>query len=217
MSMTISERNCSEEELFYLSADKTKIDIRCCMPGEIQDFDPATQTATVKLLLRELMNGQWIEIPKLVDVPVCMPRCGGFYIAMPVKASDEVLVVFGDMCMDAWWQNGGVQNQAEIRRHDLSDGFAIPCVWSQPNVIEDYPTDRLRIKHEEGEAAIEITDSDEIQLSVGGTALEATTDSIKLEADGAGVEISGGTTRLFGNIVFDGSVSCPLAGTHRGG
>ena len=32
-------------------------------------------------------------------------------------------MVFASRCIDAWWQSGGVQDQAEMRMHDLSDGF----------------------------------------------------------------------------------------------
>ena len=41
-------------------------------------------------------------------------------------------MIFADMCIDGWWQNGDIQNQAEQRRHDLSDAFAILSPFSQP-------------------------------------------------------------------------------------
>lgn len=106
-------------------------------------------------------NGEesWIDIPLLVDVPIVFPRAGGYVLTFPVKKGDECLVVFGDMCIDAWWQSGGVQNQVESRRHDLSDGFAIIGCWSQPRVVSNYSTESVQLRNEAGNAYFEIKGS----------------------------------------------------------
>ena len=65
---------------------------------------------------------------------------------MPIQPGDECLVVFADMCIDAWWQSGGIQNQIDRRRHDLSDGFAICGFKSQPNTVPGYSGSSVQIK-----------------------------------------------------------------------
>ena len=60
-------------------------------------------------------------------MPVVFPGNSGYGIKFPVRKGDEVLVVFSDLSIDNFWKNGGVQNPIESRRHDLSDGIAIPC------------------------------------------------------------------------------------------
>lgn len=95
------------------------------------------QTVRVQPAIREVVTGSdytpvSIPLPELLDVPIVLPRAGDYVITLPVRAGDECLVIFADQCIDAWWQNGGVQNQMERRRHDLSDGFAILGTWSQP-------------------------------------------------------------------------------------
>jgi hypothetical protein len=60
--------------------------------------------------------------------------------------------------MDAWWQSGGVQNQLDRRRHDLSDGFAIIGVWSQPEVISDYSVDSARLRNLNNDSYVEVKD-----------------------------------------------------------
>ena len=141
------------------------------MPGIIQSFDAAAQTVTVQPALREKMladgDESWIDIPLLVDVPIVIPRAGGYALTLPIQAGDECLVVFGDMCMDGWWQSGGVQNQVECRRHDLSDGFAIIGVWSQPRVIPGYSTGSAQLRNDAGSAYVELA-GDTINI-VGGT------------------------------------------------
>ena len=77
----------------------------------------------------------------------------------PIVEGTECLVVFGDNCMDAWWQSGGVQNQIEKRRHDLSDGYAIIGPRSQVNLIKDYSTDSVQLRNKQGDAVVEIHDT----------------------------------------------------------
>lgn len=145
--------------------------LRVASPGIIQSFDPVEQTVTVQLAIREkrLKNDgteEWLDIPQLVDVPVVFPRAGGYVLTFPVKAGDECLVVFGDACMDAWWQSGGVQNQIDCRRHDLSDGYAILGPWSQPRRISNYSTSSVQLRNESGSAYIELS-GDTVNIAGG--------------------------------------------------
>lgn len=65
-----------------LDARAAAIKTRVCMPGIIQSFDAAAQTVTVQPALREKMladgDESWIDIPLLVDVPIVVPRAGGY-------------------------------------------------------------------------------------------------------------------------------------------
>jgi hypothetical protein len=165
---SIAERTDSKEELYRRLIENTANNLRVAMPGIIQSFDASTQTATVQLALREKIrdlsgNINQVEIPLLLDVPVVLPRAGTFILTMPVQKGDECLVIFADMCIDAWFSNGGVQNQLEKRRHDLSDAFAILGAWSQPNNISNYSTTSAQLRNETGTSYIEIK-NDEINI-----------------------------------------------------
>ena len=142
--------------------------LRVAMPGIIQSFDATTQTATVQLALREKirdLNGniKQVEFPLLLDVPIVLPRAGAFILTMPVQKGDECLVIFADMCIDAWFIYSGVQNQLEKRRHDLSDAFAVLGCWSQPNKINNYSMSSAQLRNESGTSYVEIKD-DEINI-----------------------------------------------------
>jgi hypothetical protein len=78
---------------------------------------------------------------------------------LPVKNGDECLVIFADMCIDAWWSNGGIQNQIERRRHDLSDAICIPGIWSQKKKISGYSTTSAQLRTEDGSQKIDISPS----------------------------------------------------------
>lgn len=135
--LSINERVQDRDEMYRRMNENNSYDLRVAAPGIIQSFDSETQTATVQLAIREKINIDGNvsneEIPVLLDVPVFFPGGGGYSITFPINAGDECLVVFGDMCIDGWWQSGGVQNQIDKRRHDLSDGFAFVGFKSKPN------------------------------------------------------------------------------------
>ena len=158
--INLNERNPNTERQNYLNARSNSIKLRVAIPGIIQSFDSAAQTVVVQPAIREKMciNGdeKWVDIPLLVDVPVIFPRAGGYALTLPIKPGDECLVVFGDMCMDGWWQSGGIQNQVECRRHDLSDGFAIVGLWSQPRVLNNYSINSAQLRNDAGSAYLEI-------------------------------------------------------------
>lgn len=88
------------------------------------------------------ITGVWtnVALPVLVDCPVIFPGGGGFEFTFPIAAGDEGIVIFASRCIDAWWQNGGVQPQAELRMHDLSDGMFLPGMFSQARLPSPAPS-----------------------------------------------------------------------------
>ncbi len=170
-----NERTMDEIEIARRTLDAASIDLRVAAPGIIQSVDYGRQTCTVQLAIRERLNHEgdleWVDIPTLPDVPFFVYSGGGYCLTLPVAPGDECLVVFGDSCMDAWWQNGGVQNQADHRRHDLSDGFAIVGFRSQPNVVGGFSSGSAMLRNASGSAYIEIA-GDAIHIQSGGTTID---------------------------------------------
>lgn len=164
--LSADERNATLQSVILTAVDAGTKKLRCACPGIVQGFDAATQTVSVKLAIKEILkidgNETEVEIPMLVDVPVVMPRAGGFCLLMVPQSGDECLVIFSDMCIDSWYQSGGIQSQAERRRHDLSDGFAILGCWSQVHK-PTFPAKGLRLQNDAGTAYLEI-DEDGIRF-----------------------------------------------------
>lgn len=131
------------------------------LPGLIQSYNPAENTCVVLVALRmqqlqQTGEWKWIEIKPLLDCPVVFPSGGGATLTFPLKKDDECLVVFASRCIDAWWQNGGVQNQVEFRMHNLSDGFCIPGPRSKPKVPAAISTDHVELRSDDGTAKVRI-------------------------------------------------------------
>lgn len=109
------------------------------LPGIVQSFDPATQTAEIRPAIHDrLRDGTFVELPLLRDVPVFFP--GGRTSAMtyPVTEGDECLVIFSDSCIDEWYA-GTDPKENSTRRHDLSDAFAFVGFRSRANALPDFP------------------------------------------------------------------------------
>lgn len=158
----LSELNPSSRITDENKERSLSIGLRVACPGIVLSFNAEEQTVSVQPAIREKRvsaEGEetWIDIPQLVDVPVVFPRAGGYVLTFPVKPGDECLIIFGDSCMDAWWQSGGVQNQIDCRRHDLSDGYAILGPWSQPRTIPNYSTSSAQLRTESGSSYIELS------------------------------------------------------------
>ena len=156
--LTIGERLQDPEELQRRAIENKTDNLRVSMPGKIIDFDEEKQTATVQPLIKEYVKGEWLSLPKLLDVPCFFPRAGGYCLTFPVKPDDEVLIIFGDMCLDAWWQSGGEQTQLEIRRHDLSDAMCLFGITSVPKAVTEYSTKSMMLRNEDKDVFFEITD-----------------------------------------------------------
>lgn len=158
--ITIPERLMPQTERHRKLLEGFGAELRVAAPGIIKSFDPAKQTVSVQIAIKERVkiNGKISheEIPPLVDVPIVLPRAGGYVATFPIQPGDECLVIFGDNCMDGWYQSGGTQQQMDKRRHDLSDGYAVLGVWSQPKKISNYSTDSVQLRTEDGDSYIEI-------------------------------------------------------------
>lgn len=150
------------EDTLRLFMESQQSQIWTALPGIVKAVDLTKQTVTVQPSIQGKLKSQEgkqsnVNLPLLVDVPIVWPRAGGFACTLPVQAGDEVLVVFASRCIDSWWQSGGVGAQAEMRMHDLSDGFAIFAPTSQPKILSDVQTDGIELRNESRDTYIKLT------------------------------------------------------------
>lgn len=162
----------SQEIAMRTMLDGYGAEMQTAMPGIVESFGTKQQggnvvlTASVRVAIkaRVLRGTTWesLELPLLDDVPVVFPSAGGASITLPLAQGDEVLVVFAARCIDAWFQSGGVQEQAAYRMHDLSDGFCIPGPRSLTRLLPSYSASTLQIRTDSGDTLIELDPSGEV-------------------------------------------------------
>lgn len=226
--LTVPQRLRRPELSFLELLFQFSRDLRVAVPGIVQSFDATKQTVTVIVAVQEMINvitadGQGgaapvptpTQINVLSDVPVCMPRGGGFEVTLPVAVGDECLVVFTDMCHSSWWANGatpasseapggGAQSPEVSRRHDLSDGIAILGPWSQKRKLANYSTTALQIRSDDGNTLIEIADGQIDMTPDGGTTeITLTPGAAKIQA--AAITLDGDVT-VTGELVVDDTI-----------
>lgn len=138
--MLAEERLNDNEEAIRAALDGRQATIWTSLPGIIESYDPVAMTAVVQPSIQYTQRAKdgtlsLVTLPLCVDCPVQFPGGGGFFFSYRLVKGDECLISFAQRCIDAWWQNGDVQPQAEFRMHDPSDGFVIPGFFSQPRVL----------------------------------------------------------------------------------
>lgn len=111
-------------------------DVHVSLPGKIETFDATLRTATVKPMVSRRYRGvaQAAELPVIQNVPVVEPRTTLGAFIVPLSPGDPVLLVFGDRAIENWLGSSGVapSEPLDVRKHDLTDAFAIPGGW--PNL-----------------------------------------------------------------------------------
>ena len=137
MPLRVSGWTASENQIYENLINEAMFRTRCCIPCIVQSYNGANNTVECQPAVRErIINEdgtiQYIQLPLLINVPVVFPGSANFDIKFPLSKNDECLVFFSDLSIDNFWQKGSVQNPVEVRRHDLSDGMAIPCRMSLP-------------------------------------------------------------------------------------
>lgn len=186
------ERLNDPEESMRTALDGKQAEMWTALPGVIVSFNAAACTAQVQPTIQgstqnEQGDSAAVNLPVLPDVPVIFPRGGNFILSFPIKEGDEVLVVFASRCIDSWWQSGGVQQPAEDRMHDLSDGFAIPGPFSQATAISDISTEATQLRTLDGQTFIELSDT-----------------GVKMQTSGAMLQVEGGNVSVMGNLSING-------------
>lgn len=107
-------------------------DLHVSMPGRVQSYDATKQSADVQPITKQTFTDedgeeQVVAFPVIRNVPVVFPGAGGFRITFPMKAGDDVLLVFSDLGIDKYLSNGGAQvDPIGLQSHHLADAIAIP-------------------------------------------------------------------------------------------
>jgi hypothetical protein len=129
--------------------------MRVSAPGRLESFDPNTQLASVKILLRETWfdeegKEQSETVPIIVDVPVQFPGAGEYSLTFPPKEGDPVLVIFADRSIDKWLDTGDEVDPVDLRRHHLTDAFALLGFRPRPKALTGFDNENATIGRDGG-------------------------------------------------------------------
>ncbi len=198
--LTPAQVNSAETSQWKQIIRQALVDTRCASPAFlVEDMDAAHQTVTAQIAIQERVrtpNGAaWWDVPPIVNVPIMMPRGGGYSITLPLKKGDQGMLIFCDACFDTWWKYGqdnappaqnqpplsgpnpsGSQRQFEVRRHYVHDCGFYPGLWSQNRLLENYSSDSLQIRSDDNTTVIDVSAAGVAVTGSGGTALPLVND-----------------------------------------
>ncbi|AIO25385.1 Gp138 family membrane-puncturing spike protein [Burkholderia cepacia] len=131
------------------------------LPGVIESFDNVALTCVVQPAIKIPVRANdgtvtTAALPPVVDCPVQFPSGGNCTLTFPVAPGDECLLVFASRSVDSWWQSGGVQEQAALRMHDLSDGFALLGFRSRPRALAGVSSTSTQLRSDDGSTYIDL-------------------------------------------------------------
>lgn len=170
------ERVNDPEETLRMAFESMVSRVWSALPGVIQAVTNNGNTVEVQPAVNGRVrqtDGTYkpIQMPKLVDVPICWQGGGGATWTFPIAKGDECLVVFSSRCIDSWWQNGFVapsgqegadgkpvnalNNPPEYRMHNLSDGFAIVGVRSKKRAFASFDANTARLRTDDDSCYLE--------------------------------------------------------------
>ena len=211
-----AQKAANGDEAYKAHIDAALKNLHTSLPGVVQSYDAATQTVSVQPAIKRVFSEKGAtHLPVCVDVPVCFPGGGDFYLTFPVKAGDDCILVFSERCIDFWHANGGVQLPAEYRLHDLSDAFAIVGVNSQPRKLASVQTDGAELRTRDRSTYIKLTNGtiyikgDIVHqgnnTQTGNLARTGTSTQTGQATVQGGMAVSGGTgVTMSGNLAHSG-------------
>ena len=189
MTVGVAERADDFEAATRAAVRERQAAMWTALPATVVSYDPTKQTVSAQPTIQGYPPtadgvGDPANMPVCPDCPVVFPKGGGYAMTFPLNPGDEGVLVFMSRCMDAWWQSGGVQPQAEMRMHDLSDGVFIPGVTSQPMKLANVYTGGMEMRTTDGSMHVRLSPSgiDVLgNLTVTGTV--AATGNVTSQAD----------------------------------
>lgn len=176
-------RSPTMEQVLGIVLSRRLNDVHTAMPGTVESFDVAKQTANVKLLLKDRQpqeDGTTADVshPIAVNVPLVFPGAGDFRITFPLKKGDGVLVVFAEASIDRWQALGGEQ-AVDGRRFHIADAIAIPGLNPSTVTRAGFAGDALTIGANAGPGIVMRSST----VELGARSDQAATQPVLLGAD----------------------------------
>lgn len=146
----MSDPRITLESTIQKGIDTALKEVHTALPGIVVSFDSTTQLAEIQIAIKRKLDGELINLPTLTEVPVRFFKTSKFSINFPLEEDDPVLVLFTERSLDTWIAQGDIQTPDSVRRHSLSDGFAIPMMYDQNNIISNFDSSNLQIRTASG-------------------------------------------------------------------
>lgn len=162
-------------EVIEAAIESALIDVHTALPGKVQAYDAATQTATIELQVKRTLpkaDGTYAteDLPVLENVPVQFLRVAAFAVTVPVAAGDFGFVIFSEMSIDQWRSKGANTSPGDIGRHTLTGAVFLPGLVPNDKALKTAAhASNLVIGLDDDNAQIHVTPSGSVLIGADAT------------------------------------------------
>lgn len=121
--------------------DDSLNNLHTALPAKINKYDPEKMRAEVTLLNKKKLEGESVEIPPIIEVPVAHFNAGPFVIRPPYKKDDTVQVLFNEKALDKLLISGKPEKVKYTRKHSFDDAVVIQGLKTEQE--DDLPAEEL--------------------------------------------------------------------------
>lgn len=138
----MSERNPSLADVILAALDARLQNVHTIMIGEVETFDPDTQTANVRPMVKR-MNVDYNNNYEEQEYPV-IPSCMVVYVGsnkkfvdyQPLEKGNKGLLLFCENSIETWQGTGKMSSVASFRRHNIADATFLFGLLDEPTAKE---------------------------------------------------------------------------------
>jgi hypothetical protein len=181
---------------------ESRIDeIHTALPAKIRSYDAKTMYAEVILLNKKELEGEQVQIPPVVEVPVAHFNAGNFIIRPPYSKGDIVQVIFNERALDKLLISGKSEEVKLTRKFSYDDAVVVKGLKleSEQDLNSSY-TEDLLIENMKANSRI--------VMKANGDLYIETTGQTDIETTGQTNITSGSTTTVTApTIIADGTVN----------
>lgn len=130
-------------------------EIHTALPARIEGYNAKTMYAKITLLNKKELEGEHVQIPLIIEVPVAHLNAGGFVIRPPYKKGDIVQVIFNERALDKLLITGESEEPKLTRKFSYDDAVVVKGLKleGEPDLNSDY-TEDLLIENMDGNSRI---------------------------------------------------------------
>lgn len=186
-------------------------DIHTAIPGTIVNFDPASGTATVKPSGKiSMKNGEKMEYPQIIRVPVIFPRGKKFAVGYPVTPGDGCLIIVCENDLKPWASNG--QETDSNMKFDLTNAVCIPGLFQKGNEAVKKATaeNAIVLRNEDTEVVLK---KDGITAGYKENYIRMEKTSVSIGCSSCGISVGRNGIHIEGDLNVNGTVSSKEGGT----
>lgn len=158
-------------------------DIHTSLPAKINKYDAKKMRAEITLLNKQDLEGNLVEIPPVLEVPVGFMKAGQFIIRQPYQKGDVVVVVFSEKAIDKLLISGNPENPKYKRKHSLDDAIIVNSLQleSESDLNSSYTSDLL-IENQDADSRIVMKENGDLLIETTGKVNATSTDTTTITA-----------------------------------